>query len=121
MHELAIADSIMKIVLEEISAKKLSTVQAIGLKIGVLSGILPDALEFGFDALKKDTLLENTKLKIEEVPLKGNCSACLNTFFVKDLIFACPECGSPSISIDQGQELDIAYLEVDENGEINEQ
>lgn len=117
MHELAIADSIMKIVLDEISTKKLPAVQAIGLKIGVLSGILPDALEFGFDALKKDTLLENTKLEIEEIPLKGNCTSCSSDFLVDNLVFVCPECGSPSISIEQGQELDIAYLEIDENGE----
>ena len=120
MHELSVADSIIKIVLDESAKKNLTHIQAIGLKIGVLSGIMPDALEFGFDALKKGTILQNTMLEIEEIPLKGYCASCKKEFAVADMIFACPECGSSSIDLEQGQELDIAYLEIDENGVENE-
>ena len=116
MHELSIANSIMNIVLDEIASKNLPQVKAIGLKIGVLSGILPDALEFGFDVLKKKTVLEKTKLEIEEIPLKGKCKACNKDFEVTDLVFACPQCGSPSIDLEQGQELNIAYLKIEEDG-----
>lgn len=120
MHELSIADSIMKIVLNEVAVKKLPPVKAIGLRIGALSGILPDALEFGFDALKKETILENTILEIEEVPVKGKCNICHNNFEVANLTFACPKCGSVSINMEHGQELDIAYLEIEEDGVNNE-
>ncbi len=117
MHELSIANSIIEIVLDEIKTKNLPEVKAIGLKIGYLSGILPDSLQFGFDAIKLDTPLKNTKLEIEEVPISGKCNNCSKSFEVKDLIFACPYCDSPSINMQQGQELDIAYLEIDEEME----
>ncbi|KAA3615660.1 MAG: hydrogenase maturation nickel metallochaperone HypA [Calditrichaeota bacterium] len=117
MHELSIANSILNIVLDEIKEKKLPEVKAIGLKIGALSGILADSLEFGFDALKLDTPLQKAKLEIEEVPICGKCENCSESFEVKDLIFTCPSCQSPSIKMEKGQELDIAYLEIDEERE----
>ena len=118
MHELSIANSILNIVLNEIKTKNLPEVKAIGLKIGALSGILPDSLQFGFDAIKLDTALRKTKLEIEEIPIGGRCNNCSKSFEVKNLIFECPYCKSPSINMEQGQELDIAYLEIDEEMEL---
>ncbi len=118
MHELSIADSILNIVIDETKVKNLPEVKAIGLKIGVLSGILPDSLQFGFDAIKTDTPLKRTKLEIEVIPISGSCESCSESFKVNDLIFECPNCKSSSIKMEQGQELDIAYLEVDEETEI---
>ena len=121
MHELSIASSILKIVLDEIKAKNLPEVKAVGLKIGALSGILPDSLQFGFDALKLDTVLQKTKLEIEEIPISGKCNNCSKSFEVKDLLFTCPYCQSPSIKMEKGQELDIAYLEIEERVMTHEQ
>jgi Zn finger protein HypA/HybF involved in hydrogenase expression len=45
----------------------------------------------------------------------GICKNCRERFSVPDLIFACPKCHSQSIEVDQGQELDIAYLDVFED------
>ena len=121
MHELSIAQSIIDIVTQESENRNLDRIKAIGVKIGALSGILPDALEFGFDALKKDTDLTDTILEIEEIPVSGNCKDCMKSFEVKDLIFTCPNCGSGSIELEKGQELDLAYLEIEENsGVLNE-
>ena len=114
MHELSIADSIIKIVLKEVQDKNLQKVKAIGVKIGALSGIFADALQFGFDAIKLDTILANTNLEIEEVAVSGLCTDCNNTFFVKDYIFECPTCKSVKIELQHGQEIDIAYLEIDD-------
>jgi len=121
MHELSIANSIFNIVLEEKNSKNLPEIKAIGLKIGALSSILPAALEFGFDAIKKETALANTKLEIEEIPVTGLCNSCNTNFPVVDYVFACPQCQSTSVTIDQGQEMDIAYLEIeDELERVNE-
>ena len=121
MHELSIANTILNIVINEKMIKNLPEINTIGLKIGALSGILPDALEFSFDAIKKDTPLANTQLEITEIPVSGICGSCNTKFQVSDLIFACPECHSTSIKVDQGQEMDIDYLEIeDEMERVNE-
>lgn len=120
MHELSIANSILDIVLKEIDSKKLPAVKAIGIKIGSLSGILADSLEFGFDAIKIGTPLEQTRLEIEQIPVTGKCASCSYQFDVEDLVFVCPSCHSTSLEMEHGQEMDIAYLEIEEITEIEQ-
>ncbi|MDZ7343467.1 MAG: hydrogenase maturation nickel metallochaperone HypA [candidate division KSB1 bacterium] len=114
MHELSIATSIVETVLQEIAQKKLPLVQTIAVRIGALSAVDPEALRFGFDAIISDTPLSKTKLEIELVPVRGKCRACGQEFAVEDFVFACPLCQSGEIEVTGGEELDIAYLEVEE-------
>lgn len=114
MHELSIANTILNIILKEKSSKKLPMIKVIGLNIGSLSGILPDALEFSFDAIKLETALSDTVLKINEIPVSGTCNNCQKSFEVEEFIFACPNCFSSSFKMERGQELDIAYLEIED-------
>ena len=114
MHELAVANSIVNTVLEEAAKQNLGPVTAIGLRIGALSDIVPEALEFGFTAITAGTPLEGAKLEIENVPVKGECGDCKKVFEVQGFVFVCPGCDSSNIKVAAGQELDIAYIEVDD-------
>jgi len=121
MHEVSIAQSILKTVIREHDESMLKKVTAIGVRIGTLSGIMPDALEFGFDSLKKDTVLKNARLAIEIVDVGAVCQNCGHTFGIDNLFFKCPACGSSDIEVERGMELDMAYLEletVEEESEI---
>ena len=111
MHELSIADSIIKTTKRERDNRGYGQVEAIGLRIGALSDIVPDALTFGFEALTKDTEFESTRLEIETVPVRGICKNCKNEFEVDQLLFECPACSSRDINLTQGQELEIVYFE----------
>ena len=113
MHELSIATSIVDTVLQEIQRKNLPPVQTIAVRIGALSSVDPEALRFGFESIIADTPLAQTKLEIEQVPVEGKCRACNQEFAVEDFIFACPSCQSGQIEVTAGEELEIAYLEVD--------
>lgn len=115
MHELAIASSIVDTVSQEVERKQLGAVIAVGLRIGALTDVVPDALEFGFRAITAGTVLEGARLEIESVPVAGQCDACGETFDVKGLVFICPSCGSSDTKVTRGQELDIAYIEVDDS------
>ena len=121
LHELAIADSIIETVLAEISERNYATVIAIGLRIGELTDVVPEALEFGFEAITAGTSLEKTKLVIEKTPITGSCRSCSKTFAIHDFAFVCPECGATGVDIVKGNELDIAYIEVsdDTTGMVN--
>lgn len=114
MHELSIADAIVKSVLQEMHNRRLPSVQAIVLHIGVLSDVDPEALRFGFEAMTADTALADTALKIELIPVEGRCRSCGQAFAVNDFVFACSACQSGQIEVTRGNELDIAYLEVDD-------
>ncbi len=114
MHELSIASSIVKTVLQEVENRNLKTVTLISLRIGALTDIVPDSLQFGFEVIKKDTLLAKTKLQIETLSVKGCCNNCKNSFEVVEFIFICPNCSSGDIDMNQGNELEIAYIEAED-------
>ncbi len=114
MHELSIANTILTTVLSEVERQNLPPVTAVGLRLGAMSDIVPDSLTFNFDVIKADTPLAGAELEIEVVPLHAACLACKHEFPVEDLVFACPACESGSIRVEQGQEIDITHLSVED-------
>ena len=112
MHELAIAESIVKTVHDQIERNGLGKVLAVGMRIGDLTDVVPEALEFGFEAITRDTVLGDAKLLIEKVPIQGRCRGCGNDFQICDFTFICPSCDSRDIDLTHGNELDLAYIEV---------
>jgi hydrogenase nickel incorporation protein HypA/HybF len=101
MHESSIAHSILEIAAEQCSEKSCTRVDAIHVRLGKATGVMPESLLFAFDALKEPTVAKNAKLTIEIVPVGGSCDNCGKEFDVPDAqyIFACPLCGSDSFTI----------------------
>jgi len=116
MHELSIAQSIIATVLHEMENRHLSAVKKIVVRIGQLSGVFPDALQFSYEAIIPDTPLQKTALEIQNVPLRLVCSNCKHEFVAEDYVFTCPQCSSVEVEVINGYEMDIAYLEVDDTG-----
>ncbi len=110
MHELKIATEIIETVQAEMIRRDLERIGAVGLAVGALSGVDPDALGFAYDASVIGTSLHGSRLDIEFIPVEGRCLACEHEFSVDDLCFVCPECGSGKLDIIRGQELNIVWL-----------
>ena len=68
MHELSIANAILEAAQNEAAKHPGVRVTKVGVRIGSLAGVDPDALSFGFDALKKETELAAAGLGIGFVP-----------------------------------------------------
>ena len=88
-------------------------VHVIRLRIGALSGVVPDALEFAFEALTPGTLAEGAKLAIEHVPARFWCAKCLREFESDNMFAECRECHSLSGELRAGREMELASLEID--------
>ncbi len=114
MHELAIAESIIKTVLDEAEKRNLGRIKKIAVRVGALTDIVPDALQFGFEAASADTGLAATQLEIKTIPVTGKCKGCGNEFNIEEHIFMCPVCESFDIEMTSGDELDIEYIEADD-------
>ena len=80
MHELSIMQSALDQVLEKARQAGASRVHAIRLRIGVLSGVVPDALQFAFEALADGTPAQGAQLLIEDVPARFWCAVCSHEF-----------------------------------------
>jgi hydrogenase nickel incorporation protein HypA/HybF len=113
MHELTLAESIVSTVKKAIENRRGAKVVLVRVKIGQLTEIVPDALQFGFESLVLDTPLTGAKLEIEQVPIVGKCEQCSHEFTVEEFMFICPKCFSGSIQMIQGDELEISNIEVE--------
>jgi hydrogenase nickel incorporation protein HypA/HybF len=114
VHELGIAATIAETVERELSKSRRQRPRRAGLRIGVLAGVDAEALQFAFEALIRDTALDGMTLEIESRPLSCRCSNCGDSFVVCDFVFDCPRCGTTSTDCVGGRELEIAYLEVED-------
>jgi hydrogenase nickel incorporation protein HypA/HybF len=112
MHELSIAMSIVDVVAEE-ATRRQARVDAVHLKVGVLSGVVADALQFSYEMACKDTSLQGSRLVIEEIPIVVFCSRCQAERTLESMqLFCCPECGTPSGDLRHGKELEVVALEI---------
>jgi len=118
MHELSIADSIIKTVTAEATKHRAIEISAVGLRIGQLTDVVENSLRFGLEVLSKGTIMEQTEIKIESVPPTGHCVSCARDIEVRKFIFVCPECGGRQIELISGNELDIAYIELETDDKV---
>lgn len=114
MHELGIASSILECVQTEAQRRPGSRISKVGVRIGELSGVDVDALQFGFEMIVKDTDWEHLVLALEHVPRMQRCPACRHEFRMTEYDPQCPKCGEFKTECISGEDLDIAYMEVDE-------
>ena len=114
MHELGIAASILESVQAEARRHPEGRITKVGVKIGELSGVDRDALQFGFEVLVKDTEWEPVVLDLEYIPRVQRCSKCAHEFRMTEFDPQCPQCGEFLTHCISGEELDIVYMEVDE-------
>jgi hydrogenase nickel incorporation protein HypA/HybF len=114
MHELGIATSILECVQQEAERHPGARISKVGVKIGELAGVDVDALTFGFECMVKDTEWEGLVLAVELVPRVQRCMKCQHEFRMVDYDPRCPLCGEFATNCISGEELDIAYMEVDE-------
>ncbi|MFQ6008841.1 MAG: hydrogenase maturation nickel metallochaperone HypA [Candidatus Zixiibacteriota bacterium] len=115
MHELVLAQSIVETVLDEMKKRGLSHVNVVGIRVGALSGVEPEALEFCFDALSKDTPLAGACLAIENVPITVTCRACGKHLQIEKYLFICPYCNCSDVELDSITELVIAFLQIEDD------
>lgn len=114
MHEMGIANSVLDGVAAELRRRPGSRAVKVGVRIGELAGVDPDALNFAFEALTLDTPLAGVKLDIEYVAPRSQCRDCKSEFEVHNYELLCPACGSLSTDRISGDELLFTYLEIEE-------
>ena len=113
MHELSIASSIIEIATEHVEEHNASSIDTVTLRLGALSCVHKDSLDFCFSVISKGTKLEGATLKYIDVPVAIVCDACnseLEPPGVQD--FRCPACGSDSTRVVRGKELEIETIEI---------
>jgi hydrogenase nickel incorporation protein HypA/HybF len=114
MHELSIAMGIVEAAMDEARQRGVQ-VSAVHLRLGALSGVVKDALMFSYEVACQDTPLAGSRLIVEDVPVTVFCPRCQDTRVLQSVqSFLCPQCGTPTMDVRQGKELEVFALEVQE-------
>ena len=89
-------------------------VHSVHLKLGALSGVVKDALLFSYEVASNGTMLEGSRLVIEEVPVVIYCSECQAEQKLESIQrFCCPVCGTLSSDVVRGRELEFVAMEIE--------
>lgn len=117
MHELPITQSIVRIAVEEAEKHNIAKINEIRLKIGELSGLVPECIQQYFDIASEGTVAEGAQIIINKIPITMKCTSC--NFSGETHSFTenkCPICSSLNMKLVHGNEFYIDSMEVEENG-----
>lgn len=112
MHELSLAQSIVDIVHQYVPDEQGKSVKCVRLKVGELSGVVADSLDFCFTAITSETPLSGATLQIERVPFTLQCKNCKSPFASEYGIVLCPKCGSEDTQVVAGTEMHVVEIEL---------
>jgi hydrogenase nickel incorporation protein HypA/HybF len=129
MHELSIVAAVLDQLTELKQQHAGARFTKVALRVGELAGVDVDCLRFGFECSVKETEWESLALEIEQVARRQRCLRCNEEFRADNwaadyppaaLPFtACPKCGEAGTVTIAGEELQIAFVEV-ETSEVEE-
>ena len=111
MHEMSITQGIIELCLEHAGKRRIHSVD---IEIGELGSVVPEAIEFCFEACSRDTLLHGARLNIFRIPGSGQCLECSRTTSLTELYGSCCHCGSNRVTILTGEEMRVREIEVED-------
>ena len=98
---------------EHARREQATAITSVTIEIGALSGVMPEAVEFAFEACSIDTLAEGATLEIRRIAALGRCQECGAESELESLLDGCTECDSFALDILKGQEMALIEMEID--------
>ncbi len=116
MHEFSLVESILTSVFDVARQHGNPPVTRVKLEVGALQQVVPEALEFAFNAAVKGTSAEGAVLDWTEIPARIQCPACHATYEPADVFWVCPNCEAQGGKAIAGDDIVLASVEL-EDGE----
>jgi len=127
VHEVSVMSDIIKAVLGELSKHNVAGVEEIVLVIGDLTNLGEEQLTFAFEIMSKDTVLEGSRLTIEQEPIRLKCKACgfdgpaeiiKNEGYDHSIpVLSCPKCNGP-VNVIEGMACRVRSIKIREGGDV---
>jgi hydrogenase nickel incorporation protein HypA/HybF len=113
LHELSLTQNLIEIAEDHARRENATVITSVTIEIGSLSGVMPEAMEFAFEACTKDTLADGATLEIRHIPALGRCQKCGQECAMESLLDGCSACDSYALDILKGQEMALIEMEID--------
>lgn len=116
MHELSVALRIVEALDQELAGEGDDlTVSTVALRVGALTNVVPEALEFSWGLATDGTVLKGSRLDIQVVDAAGHCPKCQEERILTNLqSMRCPVCRTPIAQVTGGNDLEILTVEIHE-------
>jgi len=111
MHELAISESIIGLVVDCARRERITRVSRVVVEIGVAASVDPEALLFCFPIAAAETAAANAELVINRIALRVRCESCRAEYAPEVPLAPCPACGSFAREILAGREMRVASFD----------
>jgi hydrogenase nickel incorporation protein HypA/HybF len=111
LHELSIAESVVRIADRQADGRRVTKVQ---MKLGHLRQVVPSSLAFSFELVAEGTSVEGAELELDQVPAEGKCRRCGVENRLDGFPLQCQGCGGFDLEILKGEELMVESLELEE-------
>lgn len=113
MHELAITENILEIVISHAKKAKAKQISTIYIVIGQFSSVVDDSVQFYWDIISDGTIAQGAKLEFKRIPAILSCNQCGQQFSPTGEDFECPKCKESQITILQGNEFFLEAIDID--------
>jgi len=122
MHELSMADAIVKTVLDVAEKNQAIEILEVTIEVGKLTMLNPEQLRFLLEVLTEDTLMKDAEIIIEEIPVEIKCNSCdyTGSTDLDDsdhylMIVKCPKCDERDLEIITGRECNVKNIKIEKN------
>ena len=124
MHEVSIMADLIAAIKKELERYDVISVKEVTLIVGKLTNLGTEQLEFAYEIMSKDSVLEGSKLVILEEEIEVRCGECGYEGPVKNMdlgedvhfqipILSCPECGM-AVTITAGKSCCVRSIDIEE-------
>lgn len=110
MHEMALAQDVLRLVKSEAARLGINKVSFIKIGVGASRVSHPAELLELFMNIARGTVADGARLEIEIIPVKGICGDCQQEIEPKTFRLDCPACGATNIQLSSGAELLVREL-----------
>ena len=114
MHEMSIVNGILQACIPAAERQGAKKILSVKLKIGEMSGLVPQIVEEYFQVAAAGTPAEGARLVIERTPVTIRCGSCGYEGGIKPRTYRCPACESAEYQIISGREYLVDSMEIED-------
>ena len=116
MHEYSLVLALLEQVDRHLREHEGAKILRIHVRVGELSGVVPELLRTAFEVAGRDTPCEAAELVLDEVPARWLCPTC-DREFTGGEVLCCEACGAPARLV-AGEELDLMRIELEVGSDV---
>ena len=113
MHELGIAQGMLKIALEYAAKNHAAHITALNVQMSAAADESEDSLRFHIENLSRGTPAQGARVEITRVPTQMKCLDCGNEFALDSTDVMCPRCSGRRVRSLVQDEFKLASIDVE--------